>query len=432
MSSRIYARRAAAVARMLRRAGARRGRPIVTRVQSSEALASLAYAAAALGSPFFPMDSRLSPATAQSLLAQVGESFFVDEKLDVQAILDAEAGAELCYRPGAGLALLIATSGSSGGPKAVMLSGENLAASAQASATVTPLRPGDKWLACLPLFHIGGFSILVRCAAAGADIRFHQGFAPEDIWRVLETDGVSHVSLTPTMLAQLAALGRRAPSRLRHALVGGAALSKETAARAAELGWPVQPTYGMSETCSQLATFPALPGDWRPGDIGPPLPGFEVALDRLGRLKARGPAVMIGYANPELEHGGGLEDGWFVTNDLVEISPDGELLVRGRADEVIVTGGKKVHPAEVENILLTCPGVRDCAVVGRPDPVWGAVVVAVYAGDLPEADLLAWRPARLSGAHRPRAAVRLDALPLLASGKPDRRLLREIAIGRES
>ncbi len=156
-----------------------------------------------------------------------------------------------------GPALLIATSGSSGRPKVVVLTGGNLVAAATASAKITPLRPGDRWLACLPLFHIGGFSIVARCALAGAEALLHQGFDAERVFDALTSGRISHVSLTPTMLAQILALGRAPPRDLRHVLVGGAALSSELAQRAASENWPIQPTYGMSETGSQIATLPS-------------------------------------------------------------------------------------------------------------------------------------------------------------------------------
>jgi len=108
------------------------------------------------------------------------------------------------------------------------------------------------------------------------------------------------------MLARILALGRSPPRDLRHVLVGGAALSSELAQRAASENWPIQPTYGMSETASQIATLPSLPRDWRPGHVGKPLEGAEIGLDAEGRLKLRGPMVMQGYANPVLSPG----DGW--------------------------------------------------------------------------------------------------------------------------
>ncbi|WP_338052990.1 class I adenylate-forming enzyme family protein [Rhodoblastus sphagnicola] len=430
----LFGRRAASLVERLRSAGARPGRPIVAATASAEALATAACAAFALDCPFFPLDPGLPDAIAKTLVDQIGDCLTIGEGrgLSTEDILALAPGPALDFSPPRGPALLIATSGSSGRPKAVVLTGAALAASAQASAKVTPLRPGDRWLACLPLFHIGGFSILARCAFSGAEALLHQGFEPERVFRALVENRATHVSLTPTMLAQLLALEHPAPPALRHVLVGGAALSAELARRAAAAGWPIQPTYGMSETCAQIATLENLPADWKAGRVGRPLDGAEIALHGDGRLKVRGPMLMHGYANPDFSPGDGLCDGWFVTNDLAEIAPDGALTILGRADETILTGGKKVFPATVENLLAACPGVDFVAVAGRPDPVWGEIVTAVFCGAMSPDDLLTWCRAHITGAFRPRAAVRLKKPPLLANGKPDRLKLRELALGRQT
>ncbi|MGP0105882.1 class I adenylate-forming enzyme family protein [Rhodoblastus sp.] len=427
-------RRAGGAANMLRRAGARRGRPVVAVAASSEALAIAAHAAFHLGSPFFPLDPALPSSIRDDLIAQIGECLIVgdDGAVSTEALLSAPLGEALALTPPQGPALLIATSGSSGRPKIATLTGANLAAAAAASATITPLRAGDRWLACLPLFHIGGFSILSRCALAGAEAVLHQGFDPERVFRVLARERISHVSLTPTMLAQLLSLRHPAPKTLRHALVGGASLSADLAREAAQEGWPVQPTYGMSETASQLATLPRLPRDWRSGQVGRPLGGAEVAPDGERGLKIRSPMVMQGYANPELAPGDGLVDGWFVASDLAEITPEGELVILGRRDDVIVTGGKKVHPASVENLLSLCPGVDAVAVAGRPDRLWGEIVIAIFAGSATREDVLDWCRRHIAGARRPRAAIRVDRIPQLGSGKPDRSALRKLAAGSDS
>ena len=141
--------------------------------------------------------------------------------------------------------------------------------------------------------------------------------------------------------------------------------------------------------------------------------------------------VMQGYANLMLSPGDGLDSGWFTTGDLADITPEGELIILGRADEVIVTGGKKVHPSGVENLLAQCPGVDGVGVAGRPDPVWGEIVTAIFAGALTPPQFLDWCHAHISGAFRPRAAIRVEALPVLANGKPDRLKLRELVLGND-
>jgi O-succinylbenzoic acid--CoA ligase len=423
-------------ASLLRRVGAAPDRPLAVITHDARLICRLAEIAATLGKPLFPLDPALPAATLQSLLAQAHPDVAVSE-FDVPgcrtvACSDISAAQTMApdthYPPARRIALLIATSGSSGQPKAVMLTHANLDASARCSASRTPLRPGDRWLICLPLFHIGGFAILSRCARAGATAVPHCRFDAEEVLASLRREQISHLSLVPTMLAQLLdASSAPPPAALRHVLVGGSTLLPTLADRARNLGWPIQPTYGMSETASQVATLATLPRGWRAGNVGTPLPGLEVALDSRQRLKVRGPVVMAGYANPDLTPGDGLEEGWFVTPDLAEISPEGNLTIVGRADHAIMTGGKKVHPAEIEKALSQCPGVVDVMVTGTPEPEWGETVTALFRGPSCEQGLLAWAREHLPSSWRPRAAFRVMTLPQLSNGKPDRSRLRILA-----
>jgi len=431
------AKNAAPAAALLRRAGAGDGRTVAVITSAPAVICVLAHAAAALGVPLLPLDPALPDDVIVHLLAQAGTGVVVAGRAyagyghvgpaQVLALPAADSVPPSRLGPD-DIALVVATSGSSGQPRAVMLTVRNLRAAAQASATHTPLQPGDRWLACLPLFHIGGFSILTRCALAGAEAVLQQGFDAAQVWQALRTEHITHLSLVPAMLAQLLECNADAPpATLRHVLIGGAALAAELAQRAVQRGWPLQPTYGMSETASQVATLERLPLPWRAGQLGRPLPGVELAVTHDGRLKIRGPMVMAGYANPECRRGDGLEDGWFVSNDLAEISDAGELRIIGRADAVIISGGKKVLPALVEEQLLRCPGVAAVAVTGRDDATWGEIVTAVYSGTLGEAELLAWCRAHISSALRPRVALRVTALPQLSNGKPDRQAIRRLA-----
>ena len=136
---------------------------------------------------------------------------------------------------------------------------------------------------------------------------------------------------------------------------------------------------------------------------------------------------MAGYANPSRAPGLGLVDGWLSTSDLACLDPDGGLRILGRADEVLVTGGVNVHPARVESVLLGAPGVRDLAVVGLSDSIWGQRLVAVYCGDVSPEELDAWCRSRLRGPERPRGFLSVPEIPLLESGKRDRRRLLDLA-----
>jgi O-succinylbenzoic acid--CoA ligase len=322
-----------------------------------------------------------------------------------------------------GIAVVISTSGSEGAPRGVMLSAANLDAAAAASNRHLPLAAGDLWLDCLPLYHIGGLSIVWRCARAGAAVLLHEGFHAEAVAADLQRHPITHLSLVPAMLALLLETGVAPPARLRHLLVGGAALSQSLYDKATAAGWPLNPSYGMSETAAQVATWTPADGPWHQGLVGRPLGDNEFALAADGRIRIRGPQVMAGYLD-----GSGVDaNGWLTTGDLGEIDAKGRLTVTGRADDMLISGGRNVHPLEVESCLAACPGIRDVAVTGLADKFWGDLVVALVVGDATAQGIADWCRPRLPGAAQPRRIVHLANLPRNAAGKLERSLLRQLA-----
>jgi O-succinylbenzoic acid--CoA ligase len=191
----------------------------------------------------------------------------------------------------------------------------------------------------------------------------------------------------------------------------------------------------MSETGSQVATLCDMPQGWAPGQVGLPLPGFEVEVvgedgrptSGTGRIRIRGAAVMAGYANPQHQSGLGLEQGWFVSGDLGCLDKQGRLTVLGRHDDMLVSGGVNVHPQAVEEILKRCPGVADAALTAVADDVWGDLLVAMVVGAVGDEALEAWCREALTGAMRPRRFVRVPCLPRNALGKLERQALRRLA-----
>jgi o-succinylbenzoate---CoA ligase len=313
---------------------------------------------------------------------------------------------------GPGVALVIATSGSTGQPKGTELSGSALLASARASMRRIGARPGQRWLCCLPTFHIAGIGVLVRSLLAGT--------APVVVSRLdaaaLAASGCAHASLVPTQLRRL--LEARADlTALSTILLGGAAIPAGLLDQAEAAGARIITSYGMSETCGGCVYN------------GMPLDEVRVGIGPGDRIRVAGPVLFSGYRlRPDLTDQ--ARDGqWFVTSDIGSVGPSGELVVRGRADDVINTGGEKVVAAEVEAALATCAGVRASAVVGRPDREWGEIVTAVVV----PAD--ASSPPALPGIRQqlrehlpayavPAALMLVPELPMLPSGKPDREALR--------
>jgi o-succinylbenzoate---CoA ligase len=311
-------------------------------------------------------------------------------------------------------AVVIATSGSTGRPKAVELSAAALTASASASLRRIGARPQQRWLCCLPTFHISGLGVLVRSLLTGTEPVIAAAVTPE----VLATSDCSYVSLVPTQLRRLLDAGT-GPGRVQAVLLGGAAPGEGLLTEARAAGWPVITTYGMSETCGGCV-YDSVPLD-----------GVQARIaDEM--VEIAGPTLFTGYlGRPELT-ASVLADGWFRTADLGRWLPGGRLGIRGRADDVINTGGEKVVPGEVEAVLGTAPGVADVVVVGLPDAEWGEAVTAVVipANPANPPDLAALRSnvrAVLSAYAAPRRVVVVSQFPLLPSGKPDRVAARKLA-----
>jgi O-succinylbenzoic acid--CoA ligase len=333
--------------------------------------------------------------------------------------------------------LVVTTSGSSGAPRGVMLTAGNLGAAVAGSRRRLGLQAGDVWLACLPLYHVAGLSILLRCLEAGASVVLQERFDAGRVWSALKAHAVTHLSLVPPMLEALVVgePGKVPPPSLRVVLLGGGPIDQDLVRRARDAGWPVCPSYGLSENASQVATRCRVPPDWVAGDVGLPLDGVHVEIvdesgtptSGQGRIRISGPTVMAGYLNPSWTPGDGLVEGGLTTSDLGYLDERGYLRVLGRSDDVIVSGGENVIPWQVEGMIRSCDGIVDVAVVSVPDARWGQRVVAVFTGTLDEAGLERWCRDHVPSPLRPRGYLKLDDLPRNAMGKQDRKALQRRA-----
>jgi O-succinylbenzoic acid--CoA ligase len=322
-----------------------------------------------------------------------------------------------------GTAVVVATSGSTGVPKGVELSAAALLYSARASLARIGARPGERWLCCLPATYIAGLQVLVRSLVSGTD----PVLADRADARTVAASGCVHVSLVPTQLRRLLDIDISISQDLSHplagfrsVLLGGAAAPAGLLAAARAAGVPVVTTYGMTETCGGCVYD------------GVSLDGVQVRIGDDESIWIGGPVLFSGYLGGARAPG----DGWLRTNDLGRTDTAGRLVVRGRADDVINTGGALVVPGEVAAVLLACPGVRDAAVLGEPDPEWGERVVAVVVptdpADPPTLELLRLHvQERLPRYAAPSRVAVVDALPMLSSGKHDLPRLRRELLRRE-
>src|SRR3954467_1540868 len=385
---------AAMKARQLAGLGVGAGTRVAVALPPSLEYAALLHAMPLLGSVLVPVNTR-DPR----------------QSVDADVVIDApltgpEASTPLRGEPDpSDTWVILHTSGTTAAPKPVPLTYGNFRASAAAAQANLPLGPGDRWLCVLPLFHVGGLSILTRTAFYGASAIVHERFDAEAVRESLESGEATVVSLVATMLRRLRDAGLERAPGLRAALVGGGPVPRDLLEWGRDVGLPLLQTYGMTETCSQIATAAAG------SDAARPLPGVEVRIGDGGEILVRGPMVSRGSLSA---------DGWLHTGDRGLLDAEGFLHVEGRIKDVIVTGGENVAAAEVEEALVAHPLVADAAVVGRPDPEWGGAVTAFVVVDgarVDDAELVAWCRERLAGYKLPRAIVRVDELPRTDSGK---------------
>ncbi|MEF8773199.1 MAG: class I adenylate-forming enzyme family protein [Halobacteriales archaeon] len=343
--------------------------------------------------------------------------------------------------------LIMFTSGTTGDPKGVRLTAGNLVASATASAFRLGIRPGgrgggagdgDRWLVPLPMYHMGGLAPVVRSTLYGTAVVLQRSFDATETAAVVERHGATGISMVPTMLTRLLEADWRPPDRLRFVLLGGAPTPPELVERSRDRGVPVFPTYGLTETASQVATAtPAQAFDH--GDtVGQPLlfadvtvvgpDGRPLAPGKRGELVVDGPTVTPGYLDDDRTAAAFGEHGLH-TGDVGYRDDDGLLSVVGRVDDAIVTGGENVRPAKVADAVRAHPAVADAAVVGLPDPEWGervAALVVPESGADPDVDRLAAHCRdRLAGFKVPKTWGVADELPRTASGTVDRAAVRD-------
>lgn len=363
---------------------------------------ALVFALFEAETPVALLHPRLTPGERRPLIERVGADLVADG-----TAWERRVGADV---PTGDAAAIFFTSGTTGAPKGVLLSERAFVAAAAASEENLGWQENDRWLLSMPIAHIGGFSILTRCFLARRTVILERRFDAARFAEVARSSEATITSLVPTMLHRLLEHGFERGA-LRAVLLGGAPASPELLMRARKL--PILTTYGLTEACSQVTLD------------GAPLPRVEVRTEG-GRIQIRGPTLFSGYLGERPRD----PAGWFDTGDLGTLD-GGRLAVHGRADDMILSGGENVHPAEVEAILAECPLVSAACVFGVPDPEWGEVVAAALVPDGPtrsEDELWAFVVDRLAGHKRPRRICWTDALVENRAGKIDRRAVRERSI----
>jgi O-succinylbenzoic acid--CoA ligase len=438
------------LARQLASFGVTRGGRIATLLHNCAAAAILPHALLRLGATLVPLNVRLSQAEIEWQLADASPGLVLLEPrtrslvasskvniIDVEQLNAAdESNVDLrLEHDGESVLAIIYTSGTTGQPKGAMLTVANFWWSAIGSALNLGTRDDDRWVACLPLFHVGGLSIVMRSAIYGITAVVQDGFDATAVNAEIDDTGATIISVVSVMLERMIEQrgGKSYPSTLRCVLLGGGPAPAPLLEKCGELGIPVVQTYGLTETCSQVATLSPEEAQRRLGSAGKPLypNAIRIASENAGEgeILVRGPIVMSGYLNRVDATIKAIVDGWLHTGDIGRIDADGFLYVLDRRDDLIITGGENVYPAEVEAALLRHDAVKEAAVIGIADEKWGQRIVAVIVSTTPiDAEALAAHCRAQLASYKVPKEFRFVSVPLprTASGKIRRVSLREI------
>jgi len=403
------------VARRLAAHGVRRGSTAALTMHPRREQVVLMHALMKLGAALLPLGPRLTTeertaiVTAEEPIIDLDDPGQLTQTEADMPLLGEHDMDDVCCR--------VLTSGSTGAPRPIPLSYGNFLWNAVGSGFNIGVHPEDRWLCCMPLSHVGGLGIVMRSVIYGTAAVLHDGFDVDRVGEALESDGIAITSLVPTMLVRLLEAGVDL-SGPRAVLVGGGPVPEEPLEEAIAKGATVVQTYGLTETCSQVTTLAPADAQRKLGSAGRPLLTTHLRiLD--GEILVQGPTVAPGSADA---------DGWLHTGDLGHIDEEGFLYVSDRIDDMIVSGGENVVPAEVEEVLLRHPQVAEAAVVGREDPEWQqavtAIVVLESGSEVSPDELRRHCAETLAGFKVPKRVELASALPRTPSGKVMRRALR--------
>ncbi len=403
------------VARRLAAHGVRRDSTAALTMHPRREQVVLAHALMKVGAALLPLSPHLSAAERDAIVGAEEPTVDLDDpgeltqtEADLPLLGEHDMDAVCCR---------VLTSGSSGAPHPVALTYGNFLWSAVGSGFNIGVDPADRWLCCVPLSHVSGLGIVMRSVIYGTAAVVHEGFDVDRVGTALEADGITVISVVATMLSRLLEAGADL-SGPRAILVGGGPVPEGPLEEAVGKGATVVQTYGLTEACSQVTTLTPADARRKLGSAGRPLLTTHLRIHE-GEILVQGPTVAPGSADA---------DGWLHTGDLGHIDEEGFLYVKDRIDDMIVSGGENVVPAEVEEVLLRHPEVADAAVIGREDPEWQQAVTAVVvlengSGVTPD-DLRRHCADSLAGFKVPKRVELAAALPRTPSGKLMRRALR--------
>ncbi len=333
--------------------------------------------------------------------------------------------------------LLMFTSGTSGNPKCVELTYGNMFYNALGTEIRLQITHDDSWLLSLPLYHIGGFSIIVRAVIFGISVIVPSGSDTDGIIDAFGKYNPSIVSLIPTVMQRLLEKGVVPNSRHKAILLGGGVITDAVIGQSSDKGWNIAPTYGTTETSSQIATLFSDNKKYR-GSVGQPMPftqvrivddtGMETATGEEGEITVRMPSLMKGYYKRKDLTSKVIRNDWYFTGDYGYVSPVGDLCVVSRRTDLIVSGGENINPYEIEELLHDYPGIDDVCIVPKCDPTWGEIVVAVVVAKDESITLYTvkdYLTGKIASFKIPKKLYRFHSIPYTETGKVHRAEVRK-------
>lgn len=312
------------------------------------------------------------------------------------------------------IGVIMDTSGTSGKYKSVPLRWKQFAAHAQGSQEVLGVTEEDNWLMLLPMYHVGGLTVLLRCLYSGISITLLEKFDEERTLQLVADESVNILSMVPTMLNRI--VERIHEHQLRVVLVGGEFIYKPIAESCLAKKIPLFKTYGLTENTSQVTTFNIMTAPHKLDSVGLPLPGMMIRINEpdaagIGEVCIKGPMLMDGYL------GQAPVADFFNTQDIGYIDEDGYLYLLDRRKNIIISGGENIYPQEIENVLYAHPNITECAVVGVKDEKWGQAPVLFVVSSLDEQSIREYLTERIAKFKLPREIIHLTDLPKNATGK---------------
>lgn len=386
------------------------------------------FGAAYAGVPFVPLNYRLGERQRAALLAR-HPGALVLENLD--GLLTPGEEAPEVEVDGDAVAVLIYTSGTTAEPKAAVLRHRHLLAYVWNTLEFGSAEDDEAALVAVPPYHIAGVTNLLSNLYTGRRIVYLAAFDAEEWLATVRRERVTHAMVVPTMLARIVAAMDGDVPTLRSLAYGGARMPEPVLERALELFPDTGFTnaYGLTETASTIAVLGPEEHRKHLGSVGRPVPGIEIEVRAEDGTRVEPGTTGLVFVRGEQiagEYGGESaldENGWFATRDAGMVDADGYLFIAGRADDTIIRGGENIAPAEIEDVLLTYPGIEDAAVIGIPDEEWGQRLVAVLVGEGEPDKIRTWVRNRLRSAKTPDTIIFRNELPKTETGKLLRRTL---------